>query len=209
MTSASLPASARRFALTFDYLCPFARNANEHVVAALRDGAPWQVTFEPFSLTQSHTDDGEPAVWDRPDAARHSGLLALAVGVTVRRLAPERFLAAHLELFAVRHDHGRDLRDGDELAAALSRADIEPEVVLAAARQDGISEVARTHERMVRDHQVWGVPTFIGSRRAVFARILDRPAGDATVATRRIGRVLELLEDEPELHEFKQVDLPR
>ena len=42
-----------RFGITYDYLCPFARNANEHVVAALRGGADWDVTFEPYSLTQN------------------------------------------------------------------------------------------------------------------------------------------------------------
>jgi len=42
-----------RFALTYDYLCPFARNANEHVVTGLRSGAPWDVTIIPFSLTQA------------------------------------------------------------------------------------------------------------------------------------------------------------
>jgi hypothetical protein len=60
----------------------------------------------------------------------------------------------------------------------------------------------------VADHEVWGVPTFIGSRRAAFVRILDRPNGDGSIATHRIARVLELLEGDPELHEFKQVDLP-
>jgi hypothetical protein len=199
----------QRLGLTFDYLCPFARNANEHVVTALSSTAPWAVEFEPFSLAQSHVAEGESAVWDRTDALRQSGLLALAVSVTVRRLVPDRFLAAHLELFALRHDHGRDLRDPSELAAALDRAGVDAHPILDAAREDGIAEVARSHERMVRDHAVWGVPTFIGSRRAVFVRILDRPDGDTALATRRIARVVELLEEEPELHEFKQVDLPQ
>lgn len=207
--SSTTMSHTHRFGLTFDYLCPFARNANEHVVTALTAGAPWQVTFEPFSLAQSHALEGEPAVWDRPNALRQSGLLALAVGVTVQRLAPERFLAAHLELFALRHDLGRDLRDTDELGAALERAEVEPTAILEAAHREGIAEVARTHQRMAGGHQVWGVPTFIGSERAVFVRVLDRPDGDVTLATRRIERVIELLEGEPELHEFKQVDLPK
>jgi hypothetical protein len=197
------------FGLTFDYLCPFARNANEHVVAALQGGAPWQVDFVPFSLSQAHAGDDDVAVWDRPDPDRQSGLLALAVATSVRALAPERFLAAHLQLFALRHDLGRDLRDTDELAGALQRAELDPAPVLARARDRGLAEVAVAHTRMVTQHEVWGVPTFIGSRRAVFVRILDRPQGDTERAMHRIGRVVQLLEDEAELHEFKQVDLPR
>jgi len=197
------------FGLTFDYLCPFARNANEHVVAALQGGAPWQVDFVPFSLSQAHASEGDVAVWERPDADRQSGLLALAVAVSVRVLAPERFLAAHIELFALRHDHGRDLRDTDELARALQRAALDPAPILSRAREEGLAEVAASHTRMVTGHEVWGVPTFVGSERAVFVRILDRPQGDAERAIRRIGRVIELLEEEPDLHEFKQVDLPR
>ena len=40
----------RQFAITFDYLCPFARIANEVVVDALSDGLDWDVEFLPFSL---------------------------------------------------------------------------------------------------------------------------------------------------------------
>jgi hypothetical protein len=36
------------FAVTWDYRCPFARNAHEHVLAGLADGADWDVTFVPF-----------------------------------------------------------------------------------------------------------------------------------------------------------------
>jgi hypothetical protein len=197
------------FGLTFDYLCPFARNANEHVVTALQGGAPWDVTFEPFSLTQAHAADDETPVWDRADAAGQSGVLALAVGMSVRALAPERFLATHLELFALRHDLGRDLRDVQELAGALTRAGLEPAPFLERALDEGLAELAESHTRMTTEHQVWGVPTFIGSERAVFVRILDRPEGDAPRATRRIARIVDLLESERELHEFKQVDLPR
>ena len=70
------------FAVTWDYRCPFARNAHEHVLDALADGADWDVTFLPFSLGQVHVEEGQPDVWDNPDA--DSGLLALQMGVAVR-----------------------------------------------------------------------------------------------------------------------------
>ena len=44
----------------FDYRCPFARNGHESVVAGLRDGRDWDVTFVPFSLDQVHVEEGEP-----------------------------------------------------------------------------------------------------------------------------------------------------
>ena len=42
------------FAVTWDYRCPFARIGHEHVLDALEAGAPWDVTFVPFFLNQSH-----------------------------------------------------------------------------------------------------------------------------------------------------------
>ena len=80
------------FAVTWDYRCPFARNAHEHVLDALADGADWDVTFLPFSLGQVHVEEGQPDVWDNPDA--DSGLTALQMGVAVRDTMPERFLDA-------------------------------------------------------------------------------------------------------------------
>jgi len=38
------------FAVTWDYRCPFARNAHEHLLTALESGADWDVRFVPFSL---------------------------------------------------------------------------------------------------------------------------------------------------------------
>ena len=42
--------SMNDFAVTWDYRCPFARNAHEHIIEALRAGAPWSVRFVPFSF---------------------------------------------------------------------------------------------------------------------------------------------------------------
>ena len=84
----------RSFALAFDYLCPFARNASEHVTAGLRAGAGWDVSFVPYSLAQGHVEEGESDVWDRPRPLAAPGLLALAAGVAVRDTLPDRFLEA-------------------------------------------------------------------------------------------------------------------
>jgi len=193
------------FGITYDYLCPFARNANEHVVAGIRHGADWDVSFVPLSLTQLKAAETGGPRWDGPGALRRSGVLALAFAEVVRSRAPDRFLDVHLELFGLRHDRGEDLRDPSAIAEALGRAGVDTAIVDTAV--DGLEILQATHDDLV-GREVWGVPTLLGSRRAVFVRILDRPAGDGSASEGRIGRVLTLLEDEPMLHEFKQVDLP-
>ena len=77
----------RRFAVTHDYLCPFARNAAEVVVRALEAGAPVQPEFRAFSLSQVHLEEGEAPVWQAGTEPR-SGVLALQWGLAVRDELP-------------------------------------------------------------------------------------------------------------------------
>lgn len=200
-----------RFAITYDYLCPFARNANEHVIEALQSGADWDVTFVPFSLSQVHAgDDGKPDVWDRQDPLRSSGIRAMLAGLVARDRDPSRFLDVHQSLFAARHDDGDDIRDRDVVHAALARAGADADGILADVDDlAGLDTLRKEHEAAVADHQVFGVPTFIAGDRAVFVRLMDRPDGDARVATDAIDRVLDLLTGWPDLNEFKHTSVPR
>ncbi len=193
------------FGITYDYLCPFARNANEHVVTGIRHGAPWDVDFAPLSLTQLKAAEAGTARWDGIGSLRRSGVLALAVAQVVRARAPGRFLDVHMELFALRHDRGEDLRDPSRIAEALGRAGVDTSLVDVAS--EGLEALRTTHDDLVA-REVWGVPTLLGARRAVFIRLLDRPTADPATSVARIDRLLALLEGEPMLHEFKQVDLP-
>lgn len=203
----SVTPAPRPFAVTWDYRCPFARNAHEHLVAALRGGADWQVTFVPFSLGQVHVAEGEPDIWDR--WRDDTGLLALQAGVVVRDQFPERFLDVHEALFALRHDHAGHLRDEGSVRAVLVDQGIDADAVLAQIDSgDTIVTVQQEHERAVKDHSVWGVPTFIVGEQAAFIRVMDRPAGDVAHATRTIERTLELF-SWPELNEFKHTSLSR
>jgi len=195
-----------RFGITYDYLCPFGRNGNEHVVAGLRSGADWEVDFVPYSLSQARSAESGDVRWDGPAALRRSGVLALAVAELVRAERPEQFLAVHLELFALRHDRGEDLRDPGHIAEALRRADVATSLVDRAV--EGLPALQAAHEGLVA-REVWGVPTLLGSRRAVFVRLLDRPDADRARSAARIERLIALVEDDPMLHEFKQVDLPQ
>jgi hypothetical protein len=199
--------TSRAFAVTWDYRCPFARNAHEHVIEALRAGAPWEVTFLAFSLGQVHVGEGESDIWDRP--GDDTGLLALQAGVVVRDRHPERFLDAHEALFALRHDHGGHLRDGAAVAAALDGVGVDGAAVLeVVASGEALKVVRSEHEAAVADHHVWGVPTFIVGDQAAFVRLMDRPGGDGAHATDSLERILDLL-SWTDLNELKRPTIPR
>jgi hypothetical protein len=190
------------FGITYDYRCPFARNAHEHVVAALRSGADWDVQFVPFSLSQIHVEEGDTPVWDDPDQA--GDLLALEASIVVANKFPDRFLDVHEALFAARHDQARDLRDESVLSEVLQASGVDATAVIEQLQDKAVlDQLRKSHEDSVSDHQVFGVPTFIVGDRAAFVRIMTRPQGDSEVATATIERVLELLTDHPELNEVK------
>lgn len=200
--------STLSFAVTWDYRCPFARNAHEHIVAALEAGAPWEVRFIPFSLNQAHVEEGGTDVWDDPDQARN--LLAMQVGIVVRDRFPDDFLRIHAALFAARHDQGRDLREADELKDILTENGIDPTAVFNEI-EDGwpLETFRKEHEASVSEHRVFGVPTFIDGDRAIFIRVMDRPQGDSERATSTIERLMELVTGWPDLNEFKATSIPR
>jgi protein-disulfide isomerase-like protein with CxxC motif len=196
------------FAVTWDYRCPFARNFCEHVLAGLSAGAPWSVTFVPFSLEQAHVAEGEPDVWDDPE--KTPALLAAQAGIAARDHFPGRFLAAHGALFAARHDQGLDLREPGVVRQALTAAGLDAEAVLAEVDRGATLETFRKeHERVVADHAVFGVPTVIAGDQAVFVRVMHRPLGDAEVAVRTVERVLDLVTGWPDLNELKHTSIPR
>ncbi|MHB8245668.1 MAG: DsbA family protein [Acidimicrobiales bacterium] len=190
------------FTITWDYRCPFARNAHEHLVAALEAGAPYDVTFFGYSLSQGHLEEGDLPVWEEP--AKDSGILAMQVGITVRDTWPDQFLTVHRGLFALRHDEGGDLRDEAALRAVLERSGVDPESVFAEIASGWpLKTFRKEHESGVTDHSVWGVPTFIVKDRAVFVRLMTRPGGDPARSRHLVERIIGLMDDTPELNEFK------
>ena len=196
------------FAVNWDYRCPFARNAHEHIIAGLRAGADWDVRFVPFSLGQVHVPEGEPDVWVRPEV--DSGLLALQAGVVVRDRFPDRFLDVHEALFALRHDEGRHLEDESEVRRVLGEHRVDADAVFAEIASGRALETVRVeHTASADDLDAWGVPTFMQGDRAVFVRLMERPRGDGELAIRTIERVVGLLGDFPELNEFKHTSLKR
>jgi hypothetical protein len=201
-------ASRQAFSVTWDYRCPFGRNGHEHILDGLEAGAPWDVTFVPFFLNQTHVPEGGIPSWEDP--AAQPDLLALAAGVVVRDRFPEHFLAVHRSLFVARHDEAGDLRERDVVGAALSRAGADADAVLAEIDAGWPAKTVRAeHERVVSELDVFGVPTFIVDVQAVFVRLMNRPGGDGDLARTTIDRVLGLINDNPEVNEFKHTRLSR
>jgi hypothetical protein len=198
----------RAFTVTWDYRCPFARNGHSHVVAGLRAGAPWDVTFAPFSLGQVHVQEGEPDIWGRWE--EDSGLLALQAGTVVRDKFADRFLDVHEALFALRHDAGGQLREEAQVRGVLDEQGVDAAVVFDEIDSGrAIAAVQRAHEAAARDHRVWGVPTFIAGDGAVFVRLMDRAGDDPGRSQASIDRILDLLTGWPELNELKHTSIPR
>jgi len=196
------------FSVTWDYRCPFAYVATDHVLTALRAGAPWEVTWVPFSLSQVHVAEGEIDVWDDP--AKRDGLRAMESAIVVRDRFPEQWPAVHEGLFAARHSQGLDLRDQEIIDSVLAQNGVDPDAVAAEVRTEGpLAEFCKAHTEMVESHQVFGVPTFIVDGAAVFVRLMHRPADDAELARRTIDRVLDMITGWPELNEFKHTSLAR
>lgn len=194
---------ARQFAVSFDYRCPFARNAHESVLAGLREGRDWDVTFVPFSLDQVHVEEDETPVWERDPAEWGTGVSALLWAIAIRDSNPPGFLDWHGAAFAARHEQGAKIAKPEVLADIAAGAGLDADALAAEVASGRPLEVlAREHTDAAKRYAMFGVPTFVRGDQAVFVRLMDRknPA--------EIDRVLDLL-DWHELNEFKHTSVPR
>jgi protein-disulfide isomerase-like protein with CxxC motif len=150
--------------------------------------------------------EGGTPVWEDPEKA--GDLLALAAGLVVRDQYPAQFLDAHIALFSARHDEGLDLRLPEVVSSVLEAVGVPGDKVLAEVGSgEPVREIRRAHEHAVGELDVFGVPTFIVDDRAVFVRLMSRPAGDAALALQTMEGVLDLFETMPDLNEFKYTKL--
>lgn len=169
-------------------------------------GDAWDMRWLGFSLNQTKVPEGETDVWDEPEMA--GARMAVEVGIAVRDGWPEAFPAVHLGLFAARHDHGRDIRDHDVVAAVLAANGLDADEVFNEVLGCGPRDTFRTeHQMAVREHRVFGVPTVIAGGTAVFIRLVNRPAS-ASDARQTVERCLDLVTGWPNLNEFKHTRIP-
>jgi hypothetical protein len=193
----------RSFAVTFDYRCPFARNAHEAVVTGLRSGRDWDVRFVPFSLDQAHVGEGEPPVWERAPDAWGTGVLALLWGIAVRDTFSDSFFDWHIAAFAARHDDGQKIAHESVLRDVATTVGLDADAVAGeVASGRPLDVLAAEHSEAVKRWAVFGVPTFVVGDRAVFLRVMERDRPDD------VDRTLDLLEWR-ELNEFKHTRIPR
>ncbi len=193
----------RRFGLTWDYLCPFARNAHEAVVAGIRDGRDWDVRFWAFSLDQVHLEEGETPVWERPleDAGR--GVRALLWGIAVRDSFPEQFLDFHLGVYRARFDEGQQIPEEETLRAVAEQVGLDADAVAAEVASGRPAKTLEAeHSEAVERYATFGVPTIIDGDEAVFVRLMER--GN----TADLAQAIDLVGD-TRLNEFKRTRIPR
>ena len=193
----------RAIAVTFDYRCPFAYNGNAAVIAATREGVDLDVRYMAFSLDQVHVEEGEPPVWERDTGAWGTGVLALLFGIAVRDVFPDKFLDAHLALFAARHDRGEKLGREEVLRETVASVGLDADAVAEEALSGRpLKTLAAEHTEAVDGYGAFGVPTFIEGEEAAFVRFMERGRVDD------LERMLDLLQWS-RLNEFKRPRVPR
>lgn len=194
------------FSVSYDYRCPFAKNMHLHLIEALREGAPWNVTFVPWTLSQVHREEGEPDAWDNP--ARRDDHVALAAGWWISEYDPDHFLDAHEALFKARHHDGAALKSIDEVRSALRHTGVSLEQLTNALEEDAPYKALGEAFRSYEPYESFGVPTFLLDGRATFVRYMKEPTGEEGASRRMIESLLDLMTNASDINEFKQTTVP-
>ena len=195
---------ARQFAVTWDYRCPFARNAHEALVNGLKEGRDWDVRFWPFSLDQVHVEEGGTPVWERGlEESGVGGVRSLLWGIAVRDAFPDHFLDFHVAAFRARHDEGQKIAEEPVLRAVAGSVGLDPDAVaeeVASGRP--LKALEAEHTESVDRYAVFGVPTVVEGDEAVFVRIMERGNVDD------LAEAIDLV-GSTRLNEFKRTKIPR
>lgn len=196
----------KTFDVSYDYRCPFAKNIHLHVIAALEAGAPFNVNFVPWTMSQGYKLEGAPDVWDDPE--RDAELLSLAVSVSIRDEQPDLFLRAHAALFRARHERGIRLVTMEQIEEVLGELGVDLEKVGADLATRRPHEVIGASFKKYEGLEAFGVPTFVVGNDATFVRYMAAPTDDGDASVKLIDSIVTLIEAQPELNEFKHTRLP-
>lgn len=159
-----------------------------------------------FSLAQVNSKDDGWTVWDAPDSEPVRGRLAFKAAEAARRQG--RFEDFHRPLLHARH---RDRLDIDEVAV-VERVAVEAGLDLDRFRKDVadpdiIRALARDHETAVKEHGIFGTPTFVFPGGAsAYVRLSEAP--DGSDAVRVFDRIVSVAGDEPRILEIKRPNKP-
>ncbi len=200
-------APAREFELFYDYLCPFVyrtsvwlQNVTDSHERTL------SIRWRYFSLAQVNAKDEGWTVWDAPDSELVKGRLAFKAAEAARR--QHRFEAFHGPLLHARH---RDRLDINEVMV-VERVAVEAGLDLEQFRKDIadpdiLHALARDHELAVKEHGVFGTPTFVfPNGAAAYVRLSEAP--DGKDAVRVFDRIMSVAGDEPRILEIKRPNKP-
>lgn len=196
-----------KFEVFFDYLCPFV-----YRVAGMLDAvrgssaARIEVGWRYFSLTQVNSNVDGWTAWDAPARETVKGRLAFKAAEAARRQG--RFDDLHMPLLEARHRDGLDIDD----AAVIERVAVDAGLDVARLRgdiaaPDILDALARDHRHAVREHGVFGTPTFVfADGSAAYVRLSEPVRGTAAVDV--FDRLLGVAAAEPRILEIKRPRRP-
>jgi predicted DsbA family dithiol-disulfide isomerase len=198
---------ATTFEIFYDYRCPFVYRASLLLQNVLDSGKrPLEVRWRYFSLAQVNSKDDGWTVWEAPDSEFVKGRLAFKAAEAARR--QDRFEDFHLPLLHARH---RDRLDIDDVAV-VERVAVEAGLDLDRFRKDLadpeiVYAIARDHVPAVKEHGIFGTPTFLfPSGAAAYVRLSEAPEG--ADAVRIFDRIMSVAGDEPRILEIKRPTKP-
>ncbi len=144
----------------------------------------FQVDWQPFSLAQVNSDQGEEfSYWEQPgarDGTDHT-LLALRAGLAAGRQGPECFDTFFMTLLTARHKEKRDLMDPAVVQGAAQASGLD----IMRFRQDLadpalLRQMGESHTRAVEEHGVFGVPTVVfPNGHAAFLKMFVPPQAES------------------------------
>lgn len=188
----------------YDYLCPFVYRASI-LLQNVRDSGEreLEVRWRYFSLTQVNSKDEGWTVWDAGESEHVRGRLAFKAAEAARRQGGG-FEDFHMGLLRARHRDRLDIDDVAvvELVAEESgldlgrfRKDVADTTILAALSSD--------HRGAVREHGVFGTPTFVFPGGAsAYVRLSEAP--DAADSLSIFDRLVSIVAEEPRILEIKR-----
>ena len=198
---------ATTFEIFYDYRCPFVYRASLLLQNVLDSGKrPLEVRWRYFSLAQVNSKDDGWTVWEAPDSEFVKGRLAFKAAEAARR--QDRFEDFHLPLLHARH---RDRLDIDDVAV-VERVAVEAGLDLDRFRKDLadpeiVYAIAGDHVPAVKEHGIFGTPTFLfPSGAAAYVRLSEAPEG--ADAVRIFDRIMSVAGDEPRILEIKRPTKP-
>jgi predicted DsbA family dithiol-disulfide isomerase len=198
---------ATTFELFYDYRCPFVYRASV-LLQNVRDSGErtLDVRWRYFSLAQVNSKDDGWTVWEAPESEHVKGRLAFKAAEAARR--QDRFEDLHLPLLQARH---RDRLDIDDVAV-VERVAVEAGLDLDRFRKDLadpeiVYAIARDHQPAVKEHGIFGTPTFLfPSGAAAYVRLSEAP--DGADALRIFDKIMSVAGDEPRILEIKRPNKP-